>query len=346
MAIRIGAVRVLVVAAFAAMASIARADTVALKSFVRVAPGAAVTLGDVADLAGAEAEAVRGVVVVQNPGEAGSSVPVDLPRVRDALKALPKLNLGRLVFSGGTCTVRVGLPEALPVASSTPSRPAAPAIPQETVKDRVALRIASALSADPSDLNLSFEDRFDLLATPVAGRTVAVQPTGISDKMAMSVRVYEGDTIVAQGVARVGVQVRRDVVVAKTTLARGTQARTDMLEADRQWLPATAQPATVAQAVGAVVRGRVEAGKIVMARDVEAPIIVKKGDLVSVDCVAGTVVVGTTARAKENGCDGQVIEFQALQSKKTFQARINGNGKAVLVIPGEDQKPGEDRSGS
>jgi flagella basal body P-ring formation protein FlgA len=322
-----------------------RADTVALKTFVRVAPGAAVTIGDVADLSGADAEAVRGIVIVQSSGEAGSSVPVDLPRVREALKTQPRLNLGRLVFSGGTCMVRVGLPEALP-ASSTPSRPTAAAVPQETVKDRVAARIAGALSADPADLNLSFEDQADLLATPVAGRTVAVQPTGISDKMAMSVRVYEADTIIAQGVARVGVQVRRNVVIAKTALARGTQTRTDMLEADRQWLPPTAQPATVAQAVGAMVRGRIEAGKIVMARDVEPPIIVKKGDLISVDCIAGTVVVGTTARAKENGCDGQVIEFQSLQSKKTFLARINGTGKAVLVIPGEEQKPGEDRSGS
>jgi len=202
----------------------------------------------------------------------------------------------------------------------------------ETVKDRVAARIATALSADPADLNLSFEDQADLLATPVAGRTVAVQPTGISDKMSMSVRVYEGDVIIAQGVARVSVQVQRDVVIARTTLARGVQTRADMLETDRQWLPPTAQPATVAQAVGAVVRGRVEAGRVLMAKDVEAPIIIKKGDLVSVDCVAGTVVVGTTARAKENGCDGQVIEFQPLQSKKTFLARINGTGKAVLVL--------------
>jgi flagella basal body P-ring formation protein FlgA len=111
-----------------------------------------------------------------------------------------------------------------------------------------------------------------------------------------------------------------------------------MFEADRQWLAPTIQPATAAQAIGAIVRGRVEAGKVVMAKDVEPPIIVKKGDLVSVDCIAGTVVVGTTARAKENGTDGQVIEFQSLQSKKTFQARINGNGRAVMVIPGENDQ--------
>jgi flagella basal body P-ring formation protein FlgA len=311
----------------------ARADTVTLRSFVRVAPGAALTLGDVAELSGPDAQALASIIVMA-AGDMDTSL--DMTRIRELLKAHPGLNMGRLELSGSVCRVRQSAPA--PVPTQAPAPPRAPEPVGETVKDRVAARIAMALNADPGDLRLEFEDQADLLRTPVAGRTVAIQPTGQSDKMSMSIRVYQGDTIVAQGVARVGVQVRRDVLVARTNLARGMQTKAEMLEADSQWLAPTVQPATEAQAVGALVKGRVDAGKVVLARDVEPPVLVHKGDLVSVDCVAGTVVVGATARAKENGVDGQVIELQSLSSKKTYMARINGAGRAVLVMDA-DQSP-------
>src|SRR5262249_4204650 len=120
-------------------------------------------------------------------------------------------------------------------------------------------------------------------------------------------------------------------------LVRGMQTKADMLEADRQWLTPTAQPATEAQAGGAIVKGRIDAGKGGMARDVEPPGGVGQGDPINVGWVTGTVVVGTTARAKENGVDGQVIELQSLSSKKTYMARVNGAGRAVLVMDGDQQ---------
>jgi flagella basal body P-ring formation protein FlgA len=320
----------------------ALADTIAMKTFVRVAPGAPVTLGDVADLSGPDAESLAGTVLLP-ADRAAESASVDVVAVREALKAIPRLNMGRLQLSGSACRIRVWAADSGPAPAARAAKPPVPI--GETVKDRVGARIASALSADPVDLKLDFEDQAELLAMPVAGRTVAVQPTGISDKMAMSIRVYDGDMIVSQGVARVAVQVRRDVVVATTPLARGAQTRPEMLQADRQWMTPSSQPATAAQALGAVVKGHVDAGKVVMTRDVEPPIIVKKGDLVSVDCVAGSVVVGTTARAKENGADGQAIELQSLQSKKTFLARINGAGRAVMVVKGSDDAEAAPESG-
>jgi flagella basal body P-ring formation protein FlgA len=321
-----------------------QADTIALRTFVRVSPGAALTISDLAELSGPDAEAQGGVVVVSGSASRapGSTMTVDLARVREALEKQAKLNFGRLTLSGTTCLVRVVAPEqAAPVVKHT-STPAAPT--GETVRDRVAARIAVALAAAPSDLKLSFEDQADLLAMSTAGRTVTIQPTAMGDRIPMSIRVYEGDTIVSQGTARVGVQVLREVLVAKTTLSRGMTANADALDTDHQWLTPTAAPATRDQAVGAVIRGHVEAGKVVMQRDVEPPVIVKRGDLVTVDCIAGTVVVGTTARAKEPGRDGQVIEFQSLQSKKTFQARVNGAGRAVLVAPGDETAKGSEQT--
>src|SRR6185369_996943 len=76
------------------------ADTVTLRSFVRVAPGAALTLGEVAELSGPDAQALASVIVMA-AGEMESSL--DLSRIRELLKAQPGLNLGRLELSGSVC---------------------------------------------------------------------------------------------------------------------------------------------------------------------------------------------------------------------------------------------------
>src|SRR5882724_6506006 len=103
----------------------ARADTISLRSFTRVAAGAPVTLGDVAELMGPEAEGLRGLVMVQDAGQTGATVLIDLARVREVLEKQPKLNLGRLVVSGGVCTVRMGVLEAASAPGTAANRPTA-----------------------------------------------------------------------------------------------------------------------------------------------------------------------------------------------------------------------------
>src|SRR3954462_5368706 len=82
------------------------ADTIALKSFMRVPPGVPVTLADVADLSGTEAEGLGSVVVLVAAPAPGAAASVDLAQIRRVLEGQPKLNMGRLTISGTSCSVR------------------------------------------------------------------------------------------------------------------------------------------------------------------------------------------------------------------------------------------------
>lgn len=309
-------------------AGAARAQsTIALRTLARVEPGHAITLADVAELTGPDAQDLAGVVVF-TPAEAAVNARVDLARVRSQIERNPKVNLGRLSFSGASCTIRTAISDA----PAAPTAPALTPISQgETVRNRVEDRIAAAMGVPAADLRLAFEDHPDLLALSTAGRTIAIQPTATSDRMPISVRVYQGDRLLTQATIRVGIMVRRDVVIALAPLNRGGTPKADTLDTQEQWLPPSVIPAKMDQVVGSVVRGRVEAGKVVMAKDVEPPIVVQRGDIINIDCIAGTVVVSTTARAKEPGREGDVIQLQSLNSKKSFSARVNGPGRAILV---------------
>jgi flagella basal body P-ring formation protein FlgA len=323
---------------FAFASPAAAQSTVALRPWARIAPGEPVRIADVADLQGPEAEALASIVLV-TPEELARSPRVELAQVRAAAEKQARVNLGRISFSGGVCNVRTVTPPSASAASGPSAAPQTqPAPAGDTVRRHVAARIAQTLGVGESDLRLTFEDGADLLALPTSGRTVAVQPAAISERMPVNVRVYRGDRIEAEGTIRVGVLVRRDVLIAREAVSRGGVVDMAHVDVQEQWLPPAITPARRDQVIGAVARTRIEPGRVLLARDVEAPIVVSRGDLVAVDCLSGTVIVSTTARAKESGREGDVIQFQSLTSKKTFAARVSGPGRAVLLA--DDAKVG------
>ncbi|MFZ2874259.1 MAG: flagellar basal body P-ring formation chaperone FlgA [Phycisphaerales bacterium] len=300
--------------------------TITLRGVARIEASAPVLLRDVAELDGSEAVTL-GESVVAPAGPRPATV--TLSQVRGALEA-GGANLGRLTLRGSSCSVLA------PVAPPTATPAEIPAPVGNSVRSVVAGRVAELLGVGPADLRLTFESRDDaLLGVPTQDRTVAVQPAGEGDRLPLTVRVYEEDRIVAQGQVRVSVLVRRRVLVTTAALSRGASIRASGLLEEERWLPPSSAPATGTDLDGQVLRNRLGVGQVVEMQDIEPPLVVKRGDVVAVDCLSGAFSVRTTARALSPGRLGEVIQFQSLSSKRTFRARVSGPGLAVTLAPGE-----------
>jgi hypothetical protein len=65
---------------------------------------------------------------------------------------------------------------------------------------------------------------------------------------------------------------------------------------------------------------------------VQAPLAARRGDLVTVHCLSGGVTVRLRARAQGDIRDGETGEFRADGAKKTCPARMDGAGRAVMVM--------------
>lgn len=311
-----------------------------LRAVARVPSGLPVLLGDVAQLFGADAEALAEVVVRSSAG-AGDSISIE--DVRRAINRSGRVHWGRLSLRGSTCRLEETV-RAEPVGPAVPG-PIAPVSsnPAGTVRAIVIDRISTIAQAPREEMRLTFapEDD-DLLELPVAGRTVEVTPTGLSDRLPLAVRIFEGERIVRNRTIRVGVEVRRGVVIAAASRRRGETISESDITQETQWLGLAARPATVEQVIGASPRSRVSAGQVVMADDVAAPLVVNKGEQVTVYCVQGTFVVTVRARALAAGRDGELVQFEALDSRRTFLARMDGRGRAVINGAGEPRAlPGE-----
>lgn len=334
---RLGATLALVALGIAAWVSprTAAGQTVTLRPSAHAAHDTPLTVGDIADVTGEGSAAVAAVPL----GRARANDAIDAARVREALNQATGINMARIVVRGPACTISDPAAQATQTpAKAAPTPTLISAIPTPgTLRALIPDRLAATLDLDPSDLRLAYDDGdARLLNTPIEGRTVVLRPTGSGERLPVAVRIYDGERLAESGTLRVGVLVRRSVYRVTSAVARGETLIADALKREEAWLPPGVRPAGEA-AIGQVVRTRLEPGEVLTADHVELPIVVRRGDLVAVDCISGGFVVQTTARALEAGREGQVIEMQALNSKNTFRGRVSRAGQAVLRL---DRDPG------
>ncbi len=280
-------------------------------------------------------ESGRGSEQAGGDAGTGDSRTITIESVRELLQEQAGVRWERLVLRGQSCSVmRIdGRPASHPATAI--ARSIRPAEAGPTVRTLVEARVAQIVGASAADVRVDFGDRDQaLLETPAGGRVVEIQPAGRSDRMALSVRVYQGDVIVAGGMVRVGVEIRRDVLVAREGLAHGDAITGENTAVESRWLGAAEEPADAVKAIGSVARSRLRTGDVIGEQDIQAPVVVKKGDLVNVDCLAGAVVLRRTMRSTEQARDGEVVTLAALTGKKTVRARMNGAGRAVMVVEG------------
>jgi len=83
-------------------------------------------------------------------------------------------------------------------------------------------------------------------------------------------------------------------------------------------------------AVGNVTKRRLQAGEIVRRQDLKRPILVKRGDDVTVVARGNSFIVSTLGRARDGGSMGDYIQIENLQSKQTLRGIIVGERKVQV----------------
>ncbi len=338
-------IRTLLVIALALTLGVATlAGEITLRPGARVAPGATISLADVADLSGADAEALADATIL-TLADGAKRASIEPRDVRAALDER-SVNWGRLTLRGARCEIVViqpaeekPAPRAPAPAPIDPMQPIDPAAPS-TVRTIAGATLARLFSVQLTDLKVAFDESARaLLDTPAYGRRVQIQPAAApsGSRIPLNVWIYDHDRVVSSGQIRADVLVRRTAVVASAALSRGQAISAGDVSLETMWLePDAGSPIdTLDDAVGLVCRTRIPAGTTLRADHLERPLVVRRGDLVTVHCISGGIVVKSPARALSDGHDGEVIEFQVDKSRRPFLARVNGAGRAVMVISAE-----------
>lgn len=299
-------------------------------------------IGDVATLEGDDVRALSEVVLA-SASEGGAMLEITLEQVREALDA-HGVNWGRVALRGSRCGVRVvggvrdGQADEPVRGVRQPESVDVDRAP--TVRTRVALLLGRLFGVENGDLRVLFDEGDEaFLDTPEWGRRIEVQPNSVanSSRQSLTVRVYEGEHLVASRTIRADVTIRRGVVVIKSGLGRREVIDRDDVSLEELWMvpDGTAPVSRLEDAVGMLTRARVPGGSVLRVSQIEEPVLVRRGERVTVHCLNGGVALRVQARALRDGKRGEQIECVLDGRERAFTARVSDRGVAVMVLDSE-----------
>jgi flagella basal body P-ring formation protein FlgA len=126
-------------------------------------------------------------------------------------------------------------------------------------------------------------------------------------------------------------QLFRDVWVARAPIERGTNfdpnqldtRRLDVLQ-QRETVPCDGAEADFTYTTS------VPAGRLLAWRDLTRRSLIRKGQIVEVAAIDGTLTITTKALAMENGAAGDTIKLRNLESKRDFSALVVAEARAQV----------------
>ena len=335
---------VIVTAIIMAMGIVARADSIRLHDRIS-ASGPTVTMSEVAEMEGPAAQRFADTVVTTF--DSGDKVRVSLDSVRRTLTDAGA-NWGLLSLGGyQSCEVHRAV-EASPVPEASPAELALANVEDEvtletpgSLRALIVDRLSAFAGVDREDLRLTFQDRdAALLASSVVGKRYEVEPltTSAIGRVPLVLRRYEEGRVAETLHVKVDVERRIRALVVTRTISRGEALDRGSVELREVYLDQDrGEPLTDA----ALLRGQSAAslmreGHVVYAEDVASPVLVQRGELVTVRCLSGRLVVRTVGRAGQNGRDGELIQVRNDSTRETYLATVTGS-REVTVRMDEDR---------
>jgi flagella basal body P-ring formation protein FlgA len=116
------------------------------------------------------------------------------------------------------------------------------------------------------------------------------------------------------------------VVVALRSLARGVVIRDTDVELQRG-LPREASSdafSSLDEVVGKETTRAIPVGKVIPRDALRAPLLVRRGEIVTVYASSAGIRVRTTARARDDGSLGDLVAVESVHDRSTYFARVDG----------------------
>jgi flagella basal body P-ring formation protein FlgA len=125
------------------------------------------------------------------------------------------------------------------------------------------------------------------------------------------------------------------LVVAKRPVARGnviTAADVEVrtLEPAAKNAGRRASFDSIDKLIGMEAKQPLQQDEIVFADEVQSPVLVKRGELISVSSRSGSICVRTSAKAVQDGSKGDLIQVESIESKQRYDARVIGLREASV----------------
>jgi len=290
---------------------------VQLRDQASVAPAKVFSVKDIADVIGDPALARRiGGITLATAPLAGVDRPIDSSYVRLKIKAANLLT--GTVISGAKQTVVTG-------TSATVS--------SERLTEEAKACLLALLPQDGRVYDVGVErPPKDLLVDGSADYSISAKLLGLAARPgtnSVSLEVASKGITIGKTTCSLKVKSLGEVVVAVSQIRQGEPVNADNTRIESREVKATDTSHTVAAKLsegGLVAKRTIAAGMIVGTNDVQTPPVIRKGDGVTVVVKCGNVRLTTTAVARQDAWQGDVIAVRPDMSSSDLRGTVSENG--------------------
>ena len=120
------------------------------------------------------------------------------------------------------------------------------------------------------------------------------------------------------------IQRKVDVIVASESLTKGQVIQRGNLKTAPMWIDGSSRDMILdeAECIGKEVAKKINSGEFLRPSDVLMPVCAKKGDIIWVECIAGTLSVRVAATVLESGRRGDYIKVRNNSSNKVIEVEL------------------------
>ena len=314
----VGAVAVLLaLVAMLFWATPAMADTIKLRpeAFVK---GPSIVLGDIADVEG-EQSATISAIDLGSAAQPGSS------------KRFNATMLASRLRNAGVDPAVVQISGALTANAVTMSNQLARGTMVESLRDY----ILANMPWKPENAEIDIPEPFDDVVVPDGNMAIEwhMNPqyhfVG-SGGFRADIKV-DGKTI-RSVMMRANINAYEEVLVAKSEVQRGKPAREQDFELRKNLLLNGSSEfiKDSAQLEGLIAKKSLFPGQVIKPSDFEAPIAIKRGQVISVETRAGGLLIQSQAVALADARIGDLVQCNNPSSSQTFQGLVREDGAVIL----------------
>jgi flagella basal body P-ring formation protein FlgA len=215
-----------------------------------------------------------------------------------------------------------------------------------TVGDLLEAELVRLNAVPRHELEITFRGNADdaawLNRSAAVGR-YEIEPlgTGGLGKVAFKTRRYDPAGTIEQATLTADVALLTEAVVALRPIRRG-ESFTDHNVAVRPVKLTGRHGETLEDTgllLGQAAASSLREGAIVYAERVAPDVLVKRGEIITVACVSGSLVVRTVGRAAEDGAMGDIISVRHEETRETFFATVCGKRQARIDSPAPGSQP-------
>ena len=297
--------------------------TVTVPETVRLR-GPLMTLGEIASVSGddpARIRALRSLVLGQAPAP-GTSL------------ALSRQIIGaRLAGTGADLSdIAWNVPPMVSVSAESQevSGQQLVAMAMSAIRDR------SGIPADSDALTITELDSAQDTVVPAGDLSFTVElPYGVryNTPTTVTISTMIDGRLYARTILKFDVRLYRQVVVAASNIAAGETVTAEVLKYERMDSGRLAPGYTtdINKFIGLVTRRGIASGMPVNVSMVQKPVLVKRGSVVTIIARIDGIEAAVYGQSMQDGCEGQVIRVQNINSRKTVAAKVIDAGTVEVV---------------